>query len=165
MKSNRNEMIEQAAALKRLEILLGIITKEDVITWADDIIMQIDSPPAQLLEVSVAGNRSEKELSLLLRELSEGIDVAEMGTGVFRSYCGFLYKSLISNELSPNLIAERLYSLSYETVLKVPDEYAHFCSCINEDFNVFVRGSNRRKEAEEDLLKFLKQFAKPEISQ
>src|SRR5690242_19732855 len=61
-------MCEQAKAF-RLLLLMGLISKSEVIAWADSVIMGEEHPPEWLLDLSLAANDSESAIESRLREI------------------------------------------------------------------------------------------------
>jgi hypothetical protein len=59
---------EQAEAF-RLLLLMGVIEKSDVISWADGIIAAQDAVPEWLLDISLAANQDKWTVEAKLREV------------------------------------------------------------------------------------------------
>jgi hypothetical protein len=59
---------EQAETF-RLLLLMGIVSKSEIIAWADDLIMRLENPPEWLLNISLAANDSEGAIEFKLRDV------------------------------------------------------------------------------------------------
>ena len=59
---------EQAEAF-RLLLIMGVVSKPEIIAWADDLIATRDHPPEWLLDVSLAANESDEAIESKLRDL------------------------------------------------------------------------------------------------
>lgn len=150
------QMIAQEAALKRLELLLGLISKDDVIAWADEIIAGTHDPPFQLYDISLAANRRSKEVESLLRELGEGADIAEVSATAFRRFAMARYRELEAGSVTPDRVAASLYALAWQTDLILPAEYAEFCNWVDDEFALVRQGIKERHAAEMALGDFLR---------
>lgn len=147
-------MIAQTAALKRLELILGLISKENVIAWADEILTDTDDLPPQLYEISLAVNKSPKEVASLLRDLAEDADLAEISAIAFRQFAIARFKELEAGSVSPDKVAAILYEVAWKTDLILPTEYAEFCNWADDEFPLVRKGIKDRKSAEMALNEF-----------
>lgn len=73
----RTEAEELAIALER-----GFASVNDVIDWADQQIVALDSPAYELIELSLAGRLSPPDVAHLLRAIPGTADVASASRGV-----------------------------------------------------------------------------------
>jgi hypothetical protein len=151
-------MIQIDATLKRLELILGLISKEDVIAWADEIITGENAPPFQLYDISLGVRKTTKGLELLLCELGEGSDIASVSVAAFRYFAIARYKELEDGSASPDDIAKRLYEVAWQTDLILPEEHADFTNWIDDEFALVRQGIKKRPSAEITLRDFLRSF-------
>ncbi len=61
--------ISEEAETFRLLLLMGIVSKPQIIAWADDLIMRLEHPPEWLLDISLAANDSEGAIEFKLRDV------------------------------------------------------------------------------------------------
>ncbi len=149
-------MIAQTAALKSLELIFGLISKEDVIAWADEIVMDVNDPPFQIYDISLAANKSPKEVASLLWELGENADIAEVSAIAFRRFAIALHKELEAGSVSPDEVATSLYRVAWRTDLILPAEYAEFCNWVDDEFALVRQGLKNRQPAETALSNFFR---------
>src|SRR5258706_13111333 len=60
--------ISEEAETFRLLLLMGIVSKPQIIAWADDLIMRLEHPPEWLLDISLAANDGEGAIEFKLRD-------------------------------------------------------------------------------------------------
>lgn len=155
MKISEQEAIQYDVALRRLEFLFGLVSKEDIVAWADDVLMRLESPPQFLYDLSLAGSKNDLDVSSLLRELSAGGDPTETYATAFRRFSRSLYQHLESGVLSPDEVAARLYKVAWQTDLQLPERVSQFCSWIDDEFELVRQGIKERDPAEKKLTDFL----------
>ena len=157
MPSKMKKMIAQDAALRRIEFILGLINKDDVIVWADEILNVANDIPFQLYDLSVAANKSTKEVLSLLRELAEGADIAEVSADTaFRRFAIVRYKELEAGNVSADEVAASLYEVAWQTDITLPEEYTEFCNWVDDEFALVRQGIKERQPAEIALTDFLR---------
>lgn len=156
MPREMEQMIAQDAALKRLELFLGLISKDGVIAWADEIVAGVDDPPFQLFDISLAGNKSAKEVASLLRELGEDADIEGVSATAFRRFAIARYKELEAGSVSSDEVAASLYKVAWQTDLILPMEYAEFCNWVDDEFALVRQGIKERPPAEMALNDFFR---------
>jgi hypothetical protein len=150
------QMIAQEAELKRLELFVGLISKDDVIAWVDEIIAGIKNPPFQLYDISLAANRSTKDVESLLRELRESADIAEVSAAAFRRFAISRLRELEAGSANPDKVAADLYEVAWNMDLILPLEYTEFCNWIDDEFSLVRQGYKERHAAEMALRDFLR---------
>ena len=141
-------MISQDAAVKRLELILGYISKEDVISWADDIISKVKDPPFHIYDISLTQTKTSKEVASMLQELGEGSDIAEVSIIAFRHCAIKLFKDLEFGSISSDEVATALYEIGWKSDLVLPEEYADFTNWIDDEFALVRQGIKERRPAE-----------------
>jgi hypothetical protein len=158
MPTGIGQMIAQEAELKRLELSLGLISKDDVIAWADEIIAETKNPLFQFYDISLAANRSTKDVELLLRDLREGADIAEVSEAAFRRFAISRLRELEAGNASPDKVAQDLYEVAWTMDLILPIEYTEFCNWIDDEFSLVRQGYKERHKAEMALRDFLRRL-------
>jgi hypothetical protein len=149
------DTIRQNAELKRLEFLLGLVTKEDVVAWADDVIDRFESPPVLIYDVLLAGCRTDKELAALLRKLAGKTVGTEPHATAFQRLADFLRRGLDSGALSSDEAATRLYNAACRTCLRLPMKVALACDMFDDEFSLVRQGVLDRETIEHELVLFL----------
>lgn len=62
----------EIAEVYRLGLLIGFFRNEGVIAWADSVIAHEEHPDQAIIQLSVSGSRSPKDLALILSEYTAG---------------------------------------------------------------------------------------------
>jgi hypothetical protein len=147
--------IQIDAALRRVELICGVITKGELIPWADAAIERLDRVPPALLDISLGSSLTEKDLISLLGKLGEQTDPVEIGAEVFGQFVQFLYSELKHKKRTPDEIASLLYRAAFQADRMVPEHAAEFCNWIDDEFSLVQQGLAERQAAEHALVNFL----------
>ncbi len=150
------------AALKRLELTLGLINIENVVAWADEIIMNTREPHHLFYDISLAGGKSPKEVAMLLGELEEKSESSEIPAIAFRRFVVARHAELMSGTISYDELASSLYNTVWQTGFKLPSDYLDFCSWVDDEFDLVRQGIKDRKAAEIELNDFCLKLIKEE---
>ncbi len=67
--------LREEAEFFRLTIAMGLLGPSDAVAWADRTIMALDMPPIELINVSLAGNKSPIEMMDLLASIPGPADL------------------------------------------------------------------------------------------
>jgi hypothetical protein len=148
-------VIQIDAALKRVGLICGVITKEELILWADVEIARLDKVPSVIIDISLGSSLTEKNLISLLRKLAGSADPVEIGAVVFGRFVQFKYSELKYDKRTPDEIASLLYPAAYQADLLVPEREAEFCNWIDDEFSFVRQGLAERQAAEHALVDFL----------
>ncbi len=151
----QNNKIQNDAESRRLELLLGLATKADVVAWADDVIMHLESPPCLIYDVSLAGCKTNKDLLSLLGALAGDVDKAEPHAAAFRRLSQFLLHNLEVGALSADQVAAKLHHAYYRTDLCLPEGIVLECDRFEDEFDCVRQGILEREPMEEELKRFL----------
>ncbi len=149
------DTIRQDAELKRLELLLGLVTKEDVVVWADEVIDRVESPPVLIYDVLLSGYRTDKELAALLRKLAGRTTGPEPHATAFRHLSDFLRRGVESGAITSDEAAARLYNAACRTCLCLPLEVSLACDMFDDEFSLIRQGVLDREPVEQELVQFL----------
>lgn len=87
----------------------GLCSKEELISYVDSVIAAEKEAPGELVEISLAGSRSPKELAALVADISRDAEIehAKVNATVFQK----LYARYRVNRLSLQHLADELYHL------------------------------------------------------
>src|SRR5690606_11847619 len=66
--------IKVLAEVYRIGIDIGLLTAQDAIQWADNIIEHMESPPYELIDLSLSGNESEEDICFKLSHVNGNFD-------------------------------------------------------------------------------------------
>ena len=66
--------LAQLANSERVAFLLGVTNTKDVVSWADQIIEQMDRPPIELIDISMGGSQPTNSFVSLIGVLAEKTD-------------------------------------------------------------------------------------------
>ena len=88
-----NDEIKNQAVVQVHRLILDLIEIEDVISWADELIVRLDEPPYWLFDLSLANKQPKLEIVRMLEPFE--IEVSEKF--VFRSFITSALKSLEKN--------------------------------------------------------------------
>ena len=98
-------LCERAEAF-RLLLLMGVIEKSEVISWADGIIASQDTLPEWLLDVSLAANQDRWELEAKLRDVSgECIPLVAAYAAIERFAMEFKANGRFTSEAAAQMLA------------------------------------------------------------
>ena len=126
---------------------LKVISLEEIISWADSIIIEDEKPPVQIIELATVLNKSDA-LSLL-NEFSIKAD-EEISIRIFFGLC---FKALKNGSADYSEVAERLYFWSMEeTDLKGFGELGSFWDALDLARDRIYGNENQVKR---EMLEFL----------
>lgn len=124
--------IEQDAARLAFLFDLGMVSAQEVITWADDAIVRLEKPSHALIELSVS---SPSSLSTALRSLAVSTDV---WAGVSEAL-PFVLKALEEKPHLARRVAREFYHLVKSANYRVPERYSFFMRA-DDDFDLAESG-------------------------
>lgn len=128
--------IVQDALRMSLLFQFGAVAADEVIVWADSLIVQIDSPPDSLLELSTTSPSRTADILSCLRQLSAGAEF----WAAFRSALPRLRDYVASHPDRAEGIANQLYLIACGfAVTDVPDDL-HFVYHFDDAFSLAREG-------------------------
>ena len=148
-------MIAEEAKYYELGLILGLITKAEVISWSDNLIEILEKPPTQLLDISLSGQKSINELSALLNRFDKGDKYKEISVSAFKKIGTVLKEKIDKKELSFDEVAQKLYFVSQYSHISLIEEHEEFCNWVDDEFSLVNQGIKDRLSAEKDLYNFL----------
>jgi hypothetical protein len=148
-------MIAAEAKYYELGLILGLISKAEVISWSDNMIAVLDKPPNNLLDISLSGQKSINELGALLNRFDKGEKFKEVSVSAFKKIGTVLKEKIDKKELSFDEVAQKLYFVSQYSQISLPEEYKEFCNWLDDEFSLVNQGIKDRLNAEKDLYNFL----------
>ena len=141
--------LKEDSEMYRLWLLTGYAKIEDVIKWADEIIEKLDSPPHEIIEVSLASGIPD--IISKLQEVKGEFDFNK----VFKRFLGMLYQHLSANSSDAKHIAHWLYNFMFECKHELPSEIEEYIYYFDDGFDLAVLGYYENLE---DLTKEFKEF-------
>lgn len=110
-------------------VQVGAVTWEEVVAWADGWILRSDAPPAELLELSLAGRRPDEAFTLLRRIAQVGDPGAALPLLAQKLRSGLLTGHLDSLVLAAGLKDMGFLSLNEEPDdVRLPSPPPEFCN-------------------------------------
>jgi type IV secretory pathway TrbD component len=130
----------------RYGLRLGIISKDEVVAWADEIIQEEDEPDYFFIEISLSKDANE-----LLAVLNKNIS-GDMPLMALRVVLGLFYKKLAAGDISVDFAIGKIESTDFLdglTSFEAGDIYEL------EDYEFF---EVTKEEAKEGVLQFLSRY-------
>jgi hypothetical protein len=146
-------MLEEEAHYYGIALAAGLLTKQEVIAWADEKIAALAEPPEILLDISLAENRGTGEVVDLLKNLIKS-NIDKVSTKSFERLALLLKKRLDKQKISTDEVASALYALWNQSA-GLPEHYESFCLWVDDEFSLVRQGIKERSSAEEELSEFL----------
>jgi hypothetical protein len=144
---------KEIAEVFRQGICIGFYEPQEVIKWADSVILNTEKPDSHIIELSMAGNQVAKNISSILSDYcNEG--ESDIATKVI---LGKLAMRLKNNINEAPIIANMLYSL---ILLKGYEDDLQKFNGYDDEFDLIELGVSRNKKDElaKHLLNDLKQY-------
>jgi hypothetical protein len=147
--------LKATSAYYKLCLLTGLVEVQEVIAWADAIIMAEDAPDISLIEVSMAGSRGLQALTNALEDVRGDYDKERVTKSVFTR----MLDLTLREERSPAQIARALFVMAAEG--EVPDDDARSIMMgFDEELSWAQNGSYEYvKSLETEMIQFLRQNA------
>ncbi|MEN9358990.1 MAG: hypothetical protein RL095_525 [Verrucomicrobiota bacterium] len=152
-----NFAIKETAELLRLKLLLGLVTVQDVVTWADSIIESEATPDWEIIEVSLARTVKVDEMMKLLTDIKGNCVRAQVFRRLFQTWL----IGLSEDTLQGKTIARQLYMLADE--LKECG-FGSAAYALDDAFDLIEFGYCTHEQALQQLQGYLQEFAESEIS-
>ena len=151
------ERLTSEAECHRICAMMGVITKDEVIMWADTQLLQFEKPPFSLIEVSAVTHESMQTILGLLRRVGDEFTRKHVASRAFEEVRKRLLEALETHRLSHDEVAERLYQLSMQLDVFLEPAIQEFCSRIDDGFQLVRSGVTFRGDAERALNAFLRE--------
>ena len=143
-----NLVIESNA--KEFALRHGVLSLEEVVTWADALIEKMDEPPVELFDVSLA-----KDLNSIIEALgcfgrsNEKTTVAKL---IFR----YFYDNLSSSQPNYERVARGLYDMFLQEIAPMAPPSGEM-ACYWDDLDLAERGYvGTLEEVQQNMLNLLK---------
>ncbi|SES45607.1 hypothetical protein [Psychrobacillus sp. OK032] len=107
--------IKLSAEVYRIGVLIGLLNIQDVIKWADSVIEQCDTPPYEIIELSLSAKEKLEDITLRLMEIRGDFDDNDLSSKVI---LGLLNQYLNTPEDIANVIEKLDKLIEY-----LPDSY------------------------------------------
>jgi len=128
----------------------GLLDKEIVIDWADNIINQDSEPDIFIIELSLCGNKSLNDTISLINNYIE----QEKSNLSGRVILGFIYRQFLSKKITLRNVIRTIYDLIWTTDLTEKEKNVIYI--LDNDFDLAQDGGYGSIEIIElDTLKFL----------
>jgi len=72
------EKIKTQAALYQVGLVCGVFEKEEIIDWCDNLILLLDNPPIEIIELSLMSKCNEIDLASKLKGFVSHFDVIKV---------------------------------------------------------------------------------------
>lgn len=147
MESTNPRDILPTLHLVRAGLASGLLTKEEVIDWADNIITRDEKPDIFFIDLALSSSKSKNDIIQYFNEFLNFEKRAVQG----RPLLGLLYKQYISGQLNLEQTVRILFGLKFEVVFTGTEE--SFIYSIDNEFDLAqdnIHGSidNVRKKNE-----------------
>ncbi|MCU0643561.1 MAG: hypothetical protein MUC94_04815 [bacterium] len=142
------------AEVFRVGLICGCVSKDEIISWADSIILESESADYVFFELSLSANKAFHEIALLLLEISQKHDH-------FNACRRVLGRMAYICEIRPQLInifARGLYELVIENSYDLPSDL-NFLLGIDDEYALAAEGIiGTLDEVDKSLIKELDNF-------
>lgn len=118
MQSTKPESILQILHLVRAGLVSGLLSKEGVIDWADNIITSDGKPDIFFIDLALSSSKSVNDV---IHHFNEYLNF-EASAISGRPLLGLLYKQLSNKELTLEQTVRRLYRLKFEVIFSEKEE-------------------------------------------
>ena len=105
--------LREEAETLRLGLVMGLVSPQLVIAWADRVVMEMANPPIEVIDVAAATRQPPDELARLLKRLP---GPADLTAGAYR-VLGILRARAAVGGLALDVIANMLWVYSAEAVI------------------------------------------------
>ena len=149
-----NRLGGQAADL-RVGYQLGLVTRKEVIEWADGVIAGEDDPPYDVIELALMSKAHPEDILGRLHALSPGASTVS----VLPRVLGKLSHRLRENPALGSTVARALWGIYVESGYDVPSALNPIC-CFDDGYALAVDGVyGSEEEVFRDLLAFVESFS------
>jgi hypothetical protein len=143
----------------RLCLMKGLLDKQEVIRWADDIILQDEQPAYFVIELSLCGSKSVKDMVSLIHSFVGEPRPVVSG----RVILGFLFAQYSQKVISLRTVTAAIYGLLWETEWNETEK--RFMYGLDDAFDCAVNGIyGTVEEVEKDVFRFLEIYKDFNIS-
>ena len=112
--------LREEAETLRLGLVMGLVSPEAVIAWADGVVMEMANPPIEVIDVAAATRQPLDELARLLKRVP---GPAELTAGAHR-VLGILRARASVGSLALDVITNMLWVCSAEAVIPQAERLA-----------------------------------------
>ena len=146
-------MTSHAQDIARLRVLhqLGVVSGQEVIAWADQVIAESAKPDSTLIDLSLTAPDSAYDIDQILGILSSERDIWETMADVMPK----IRERCISDRKFAPIAARFFYNISVQKQYSVPDRFSYFLSA-DDDFDLAESGVLRPDEVYQRFIDNLK---------
>ncbi|HLP04237.1 MAG TPA: hypothetical protein VK152_02300 [Paludibacter sp.] len=128
----------------------GLLDKEEVIKWADNIITQDEEPDYFIIELSLCGHKSINDIVSLINEYV-GQDKPKISGRIF---LGLLYRAYLTGHIKLDKVTRAIYWIVWED--RLTEDEKSLIYGIDEDYDCAIDGIYGSVEiVEKEVLRFL----------
>ena len=134
---------------------LGLVERDEIISWADSRILEMSQPPAELIDLALMSDSHAQDILGKLGELSNEVSpLAALPAAFFR----YTHRLRDRPELGPE-VANGLWSLAVEANYDVPEELSPIFG-FDEDYWLAMSGTfGKESDVHASLLSFCETIA------
>jgi hypothetical protein len=149
--------IDLEAQILRLGLMTGCFSVTDVVSWADKLIVEQDTPAYELLDLSLMANSNRFDVAKLLESLAKGVDTFE----ALRILLSFLYLELSNDHQKGATFAYGLYGIATQNYDELPKEFYYFLG-LEDQYSLAKQelAGYDPKEITGDFLNYLESYEK-----
>lgn len=107
--------LREEAETLRLGLLMGLVEPEEVVAWADRVIIELAAPPIEVIDIAMASRQPADEVARLLARVPGPADF----TAAAHRALGILQERFLAGNLPLEVVADMLYV--YSTAAKIPE--------------------------------------------
>jgi hypothetical protein len=146
--------VQNEAEMLAVGFRLGLVQRFEIIAWADEQILELESPSLELIDLASMSKAHAQDIVGKLGELSSGRPVLEVLPSALKRFTGRLRDE---PKLGP-IVAKGLWELAVESKYQVPRELSPIYA-FDEDY-WFAQSGTYRTEADvyANLLAFFERF-------
>lgn len=110
--------ISQTLHLIRAGLASGLLTKEEVVAWADKIITRDEQPDIFFISLALSGSKNTSDIIYYFSEYLNFVNPTVRGQPLL----GLLYKKFSSGQLTLEQTVGKLFRLKFEAVFTETEE-------------------------------------------
>ena len=130
----------------------GLKTVSEVITWADENITQLETPPHWLLELSLMGRVKNLDVIHVLRHVEGVADDRKVNQGIF----SLLLEQMNSNQMTGNRVVHFLLRRNRNMEFSFSEAVCQKLDCFHAAYEDWFE-VNKKSDLDRELIAFLEQ--------
>ena len=131
------------------KLLAGMLTEEEVVSWADELILSMENPPIEIIDLALEKNKHSQ--LKILSKLGAGDD-----NEAFEIFCKD--QASVLGKVDFFEVGNRLLSVHYSDPNGLDKQYRDFLVWLDDELDLVGNGVKGVKPAIQELREFLAKF-------